>query len=133
MSGAELAVHQQIKKRKELKFEEENMSHILNNDMITNWEFKIVRSATNAFKNPLSLAKVLQQESVGGWELFEKLDDNRLRLKRPITTRENDGLLPRGYNPYRSKYGISEGAIGMIIAGILLFLALIGFTISALG
>lgn len=75
------------------------------------WEFKIMRSATAAFSNPSVLQATLQQESIGGWELLEKFDNERVRLRRPISARNKDMSLPPGYDPYRTQVGMSEGAL----------------------
>ena len=85
------------------------------------WEFKIMRSATGAFKDPRVFQITVQQESLGGWELLEKFDDERVRFRRPVSARNNDANLPRGYEPYRTQVGISEGALVIyIILGIVL-------------
>ncbi|WP_448514072.1 hypothetical protein [Parathermosynechococcus lividus] len=68
------------------------------------WEFKIVRSLGNQFHDPEVLRQVCREEAQGGWILFEKLDDRRLRFKRPMALREK--IVPQaGYDPYRSYYG----------------------------
>ncbi len=68
------------------------------------WEFKIVRSLRNQFHDPEVLRQVCREEAQGGWILFEKLDDRRLRFKRPMALREK--IAPKaGYDPYRSYYG----------------------------
>lgn len=77
------------------------------------WEFKIMRSATSAFRKPEVLMRVLEVESLGGWELVEKFDDGRLRLKRPVAARRNDATLPKGYKPYQTRYGIGEGRLAL--------------------
>ena len=85
------------------------------------WEFKIMRSATGAFKDPRVFQITVLQESLGGWELLEKFDDERVRFRRPVSARNNDANLPRGYEPYRTQVGISEGALVIyIILGIVL-------------
>ncbi|WP_409871241.1 hypothetical protein [Thermosynechococcus sp.] len=68
------------------------------------WEFKILRSRRNRFHDPDVLRKVCQEEAQGGWILFEKLDDRRLRFKRPMALREKIKPTPT-YDPYRSYYG----------------------------
>lgn len=57
--------------------------------------------------------RVLEVESLGGWELVEKFDDGRLRLKRPVAARRNDATLPKGYNPYQTRYGMGEGGLAL--------------------
>lgn len=91
----------------------------------TDWEFKILRSTTNAFRRQELLGRALEEEALGGWELVEKFDDGRLRLKRPIAARQGDALLPAEYNPYRTQFGISEGTLAAaIVFGVLAFAAL---------
>lgn len=58
------------------------------------WEFKILRSRRNQFHDPDVLRKVCQEEAQGGWILFEKLGDRRLRFKRPMALREKSSLVP---------------------------------------
>ena len=99
------------------------MTPYRDSDLEKGWEFKIMRSATGAFKNPRVLRATVQQESLGGWDLVEKFDDERLRFRRPMAARNNDVNLPRGYDPYRTRVGISEGAL---VFYILLAIALIG-------
>ncbi|WP_297760284.1 hypothetical protein [Thermosynechococcus sp.] len=71
---------------------------------LAGWEFKILRSRRNQFHNPDVLRKVCQEEAQGGWILFEKLDDRRLRFRRPMALREK--IQPTAkYDPYRSYYG----------------------------
>ncbi len=87
------------------------------------WEFKIMRSATGAFKNLEVLEEMLAQETQAGWVLVEKFDDQRVRLKRPASDRRRDDLLPPGYDPYRTQHGLSAEDLALRI---LLTLALIG-------
>ncbi len=79
------------------------------------WEYKILRSATSQFKKPEVFQQVLGEEALAGWELLEKLDDSRIRFKRPVEARKRDISLPPEYDPYRTQYGISEGALGFRI------------------
>ena len=96
--------------------EEEDMTRYEKDDL-EGWEFKIVRSATRKFKKYQVVQKVCQEESKAGWELVEKFDDSRLRLKRKIENRANDHLLET--DPYRTTVGISEGSLGGISAGVI--------------
>ena len=80
-------------------------------DLNGEWEFKILRSVTNQFKKPQVLQQVLQEERLGDWELVEKFDDGRLRFKRPTAARSKDQVRPRGYDPYRTRFGMGEGAM----------------------
>lgn len=53
-------------------------------DLSEGWEFKILRSATGAFRKPNLLRQILDEESRAGWVLVEKFDSQRIRLKRPV-------------------------------------------------
>lgn len=94
------------------------------------YEYKILRTAWTTFRNPTRLQSVLEYESHSGWDLFEKLDDQRLRLRRPITCREQDA--ERSQDAYRTWVGPSENAAaGFVVAGILAALAIaMGFAIA---
>ena len=91
-------------------------------DLAQDWEFKILRSATNAFKNPLRLRQYLEEEGRAGWVLVEKFDDSRLRLKRPATARERDGKLD--IDPYRTYVGLTPQAQGLAIVAVVLGISL---------
>ena len=114
MSGAHAAVHaaQEIKKRQQ---EEEEMTRYNRPELEQDWEFKIVRSVTGAFKKPEVLQTVIQEEALTGWKMVEKFDDNRVRFKRPAEAAKDDFKLPPGIDPYRTTYGISEGALGATV------------------
>lgn len=81
------------------------------------WEFKIVRAQRSIFQQPETLKKVCQEESQGGWILLEKLDDRRLRFKRPTSCRNKSNPNPN-YDPYRSFYG-SRWSFIPILSGII--------------
>lgn len=123
-----------IKRRQDRRREEETMTPYRDSDLEKGWEFKIMRSVTGAFNNPQVLQATAQQESIGGWELLEKFDDERLRFRRLMTARNNDANLPQGYDPYRTQVGISEGALviyillglAVVVGGIMGTLALLG-------
>jgi hypothetical protein len=84
-------------------------------DLSSEWEFKILRSTTGAFRNTHRLNQVLEEERQAGWELIEKFDDNRIRLKRPASARIQDDS--RSIDPYRTYVGPSEGQLGLMILG----------------
>lgn len=77
------------------------------------WEFKILRSNTGGFGNPETLRQACAEEAKAGWVLVEKFDNQRLRFKRPISARAGDAGV--GFDPYRSYYGVSSGAMVAII------------------
>lgn len=118
-AGAHVAVHAAAEQRRKQREEEENMTRYTNQELEGSWEFKIIRSATGAFGKPQTLAQVLEQERMGDWELMKKFDNNRIRLRRPASARAQDHTRPRGYDPYRTSFGISEGALGLwVVLGI---------------
>lgn len=71
------------------------------------WEFKIVRASRDLFRNPAILQQLCDEEAQAGWILLEKLDDRRIRFKRPIALRETIQSEQLSYDPYRSHYGSS--------------------------
>ena len=96
--------------------EEEELSHYSQDDVAGDWEFKIVRSATAAFRKPEEFAKLLEEEARFGWVLLEKLDDGRVRFKRRAGGRPRVPLGEHEGDPYRSIYGISPSRQGAMIA-----------------
>lgn len=113
--------------------EEENLTRYEsydNKDQQKGWEFKIVRSSSNGFRGRRALSHVCEEEAKSGWILLEKLDDQRLRFRRPLSAREKDHLSKR--DPYRTHYGLSsetESAISIVLLiAILSVPAYFGFT-----
>ena len=80
MSTAAAAAAAAQRRREE---EEEHMTPYTPRDLAENWEFKILRSATGAFKDPAVMQRYLAEEAQAGWTLVEKFDNSRIRLKRP--------------------------------------------------
>lgn len=97
------------------------------------WEFKILRANRDLFRNPTVLKRVCDEEAEAGWILLEKLDERRLRFKRPMVLR--DRLDPEQLNqdPYRSRYGSPVNlstVLGIIILVITLVLpAYLGYAL----
>ena len=87
-------------------------------DLAENWEFKILRSATGAFKDPAVMQRYLAEEAQAGWTLVEKFDNSRIRLKRPAAARQQDSQCT--FDPYRTRVGISEVGLALLIAGSIL-------------
>jgi multisubunit Na+/H+ antiporter MnhC subunit len=98
---------QGTKRREEV--EEENLTRYESNtssDQTKGWEFKILRTNSGGFRSRKVLNKVCAEESQASWILLEKLDDHRLRFRRPVTARDRDHQCK--IDPYRTRYGISE-------------------------
>ncbi len=121
--GAIAAAHAE-KKRKRMEEEEEKMTTYNKDELDNNWEFKIVRSDSGAFRRPETLQILIEEEAMSGWEILEKLDNGRVRFKRPKSARNNDFSLPPGIDPYRSRYGRSTKSTEIFIALLLVFLGL---------
>ena len=114
MPGAEGAAAAAAAERKrKLEQEEEEEVTPLNSDPSGAVEYKIIRSATGAFRNPAKFRAALEEETRAGWELVEKLDDSRVRLRRPIAWRQKDGELAR--DPYRIKVGMRDSVLALWI------------------
>jgi hypothetical protein len=109
-----------------MREEEEEMT-AYSDDPLGNWEFKIVRSGTGLFGRPDKLREVLEEEAKSQWELVEKFDDHRVRLRRPVAARKDD--LALNIDPYRTWIGVSES--GMVARGLVLA-AVVGVMILAL-
>jgi len=88
--------------------EEEEMTPYSPSDLAEHWEFKIIRSATGKFRDPVFLKRTLDEEARAGWMLLEKFDNSRVRLKRAASARQGD--LGRGVDPYRTFVGPGSGA-----------------------
>jgi len=95
-----LALHQRVKR--EQNKEEENETKYNEEDLMDDWEFKIIRNPYNQFDRREYLQKILQEEAQGGWRLVEKFDGMRIRVKRPVSQRAGDVNLPPEYDPYRT-------------------------------
>lgn len=85
-------------------------------DLIEDWEFKILRSINGGFKTQAQLNKVLHEEAEAGWVLVEKFDNDRIRLKRSIRDR-NKGIYS-GIDPYRSYIGMTVNEFTNLVLGI---------------
>ncbi len=116
---------------KETRREDEEMTPYRRDDLAEGWEFKILRSVSGRFRDPVWLHAVLQEEGRAGWTLVEKFDDTRVRLKRPAGARAKDAGL--GFDPYRTWVGISQTRYTILIllavfgamAGVALAIALV--------
>jgi hypothetical protein len=93
---------------------------------LVGWEFKIVRAKRNLFRDPAVLQHLCEEEAEAGWIMLEKLDDRRVRFKRPIALREMIKSDFLNYDPYRCHYGSSWqplnwlGAIIAVMAAMIL-------------
>jgi hypothetical protein len=122
MSGAAAAAAA-AKKRREQQ-EEESMTQYSAQDL-DGFEFKIVRSLTGTFSNYEAVQKLCAEEARAGWEMVEKFDNDRIRFKRRIERRNQDKSL--GFDPYRTRVGMTELGMVAIIVGLIAAVALVAF------
>jgi hypothetical protein len=88
------------------------------------WEFKIVRANRDLFRNPVILQRLCEEEAEAGWVLLEKLDDRRVRFKRPVALRDLIKRERLSFDPYRSHYGPVTSPF-MILAAIATLTAIV--------
>src|SRR5947208_77783 len=98
MSAAGAAAAAAVARRR--REEEESMTGYTHADLAEGWEFKILRSATGAFRSADGLRKAVEEERRAGWVLLEKFDNGRVRFKRPVSARSGDAAL--SIDPYRT-------------------------------
>jgi hypothetical protein len=134
MSHGAHAVVMAVIEAKKKQQEEREMTAYTDLELQQDWEFKILRSATGVFGKGEMVERVMAEESISGWVLVEKFDDNRLRFKRPAEARRNDLNLPAYINPYRTTIGMNEVGLAFSLFGIMCGIAaLIGMLFSVLG
>lgn len=109
------------KKRREEDEQEMALIELLRQDHPGHrYEYKVLRSGRGAFSRAAQRSRYLMEESQAGWEMVEKLDENRLVLRRERTMRESDIFLPSGVDPYRSEVDSNRPlVIGLVMAMIL--------------
>lgn len=103
---------------------------------LVGWEFKIVRAKRDLFREPEEFQALCVEEAEAGWILLEKLDDRRVRFKRPIALREIIKPEFLSFDPYRSSYGATGLSVTTIISAIAVAIAIVvpaylGYTIVA--
>jgi hypothetical protein len=116
MSGGAAAAAAAAQRRREQQ-EEEEMTSYQPQDLSGDWEFKILRSSTGAFGKPTKLKQALDLEAKAGWTLVEKFDNQRIRLKRPVSARSGDGALD--FDPYRTYVGLSDVRFALALVAII--------------
>jgi len=120
-----IAAHRLAERRKE----EESMTY--NADDLNGWEFKIVRSATGAFRKQEIIQQLCREESRAGWEMLEKFDNSRIRFKRRVDRRASDQSL--GFDPYRTNYGgagIAAAAVAIAAMAALIGIGILTFSVG---
>jgi hypothetical protein len=99
--------------RRRDRAEEDNQTPYAEEELMQHWEFKIIRHRLGRFDRAAYLEQVLKEEAQAGWQLVEKFDGRRVRLKRAAPPRPGDAALPRGYDPYRTRLGPSDMKLGL--------------------
>ena len=69
-------------------------------------EYKVITAQTPMFARLEKISEVMELEARAGWQLYEKYDNYKLRLRRNISARENDKNLD--FDPYRTHAGVSS-------------------------
>ena len=87
-----------------------------NDPNLTVWEYKIVRASSDLFNNPAIFHKLCREEAEVGWILLEKLDDRRVRFKRPAALRDAKRSELPPFDPYRTHYGPVSNAMTWAVA-----------------
>ena len=134
VAATSAAVQQEKRRRLKQAEEEENMTDYTHDDLASDWEFKIVRSDSGAFRRSEVLRELVEQEAQAGWIMLEKFDDNRVRFKRPRSAQARDPYLPAEVDPYRTRYGsffTRRAALVTLMLG-LVFLVGTGFLLTLL-
>lgn len=89
-----------------------------------------MRSGSPIFRKSEILLQIREEEALAGWSLLEKLDDYRVRFKRPASAAKRDDRLPAGIAPYRTQIGgsavvpvlgLSIGIVVVVFVGLLVF------------
>lgn len=80
------------------------------------WEFKIVRANRDLFRNRAILQRLCEEEAEAGWVLLEKLDDRRVRFKRPVALRDLIKPERLSFDPYRCHYGPAVSPLAVLFA-----------------
>jgi hypothetical protein len=127
-TAAAAAAHQKLRE------EEEEMTQYAPQDLAEGWEFKILRSSTGACKRPERLQQFLAEEARMGWQMVEKFDNSRVRLKRPVSARRNDHVNANGIDPYRTHVGLSESKLAvLIVLGIVIPIIVVAVVAALIG
>jgi hypothetical protein len=136
-TGGIVAATSAAEKRRQMQLaklaqEEEDLTTYTQDDLKEEWEFKIVRSDSAAFRDPETLKQLVEEEGQAGWVMLEKFDDSRVRFKRPCSARARDAYLPPGVDPYRTRYGPATTQrmlalttlvmLGLLVLGVVAFL-----------
>jgi hypothetical protein len=137
-TGGIVAATSAAEKRRQMQLakfaqeEEEDLTTYTQDDLKEEWEFKIVRSDSAAFRDPETLKQLVEEEGQAGWVMLEKFDDSRVRFKRPRSARARDAYLPPGVDPYRTRYGPATAQrmlamttlvmLGLVVLGVMAFL-----------
>jgi len=81
-----------------------------------------------------SLQDMLEEQALTDWEFQEKFDSYRVRLKRPVSARSGDSMLPEGIDPYSTSYGFGDlsgkFSVLLVVGLLLLFVGLAVFFIG---
>jgi hypothetical protein len=126
VGAAAAAEEEKRRKAMQMAEEEETMATYAQDEVQGEWEFKIVRSESRAFRRPEVMRALIEEEAQAGWVLLEKLDDGRVRFRRSKRAQARDIYLPEGVDPYRTRYdrGSSSATRTAVMLGLLMLTGL---------
>jgi hypothetical protein len=110
-------------KRREQEQEREELAmieHLAQQDGEGRYEYKILRSYSNAFRNPERRRRILNEEARAGWEMVAKLDNARLIVRRPRSAGDSPN---QEIDPYRTEVDTN---LPMVLGALLAMVFLIG-------
>jgi hypothetical protein len=90
------------------------------------YEYKVLRSYTNAFRSPERRRQILNEEARAGWEMVAKLDNARLIVRRPRTTQDSP---IQGIDPYRTQVDTNLPAVFGVLVALIFLVGLVVFVI----
>ena len=110
-------------KRREQEQEREELAMIkrlAEEDGEGRYEYKILRSYSNAFRNSTRQRQILNEEARAGWEMVAKLDNVRLVVRRPRSVEDSP---MQEIDPYRT---VVDTNLPMVIGALLALILLVG-------
>ena len=96
-------------------------------------EYKVLKSVRGEFSKPEKMRQAVTEEAEFGWDLMEKVDQHRLRFRRPVSERVRDVAAEReGKDPYRTTFGISEGRFVAYLLTVVVIFMVVSLVLAAL-
>jgi hypothetical protein len=116
-------------KRREQEQEREELAMIerlSQEDGEGRYEYKVLRSYTNAFRSPERRRQILNEEARAGWEMVAKLDNARLIVRRPRTTQDSP---IQGIDPYRTQVDTNLPVVSGVLVAMIMLVGMVVFIV----